>query len=278
MFVSDKIVYLQMPKAGSTHVTNILKKHCGGRAERVHSPLKDQSRYSSRIIASSVRDPWDWYVSQWAFACTRHGRLRDYFENLPRSEFRQALKHRDFASMLRFPIRTLAGRPDWKRLCSDPANDANFREWLRLVLGSEGVHIGLEGYASSPIKAVVGFMTYRFLALTTEYTEWTRAGRKCRSYDEIASFADKHTIVTQVLRVETLNEDLLGLLKTAGLEVSPADAVQWGKHNTSVRREYSDYYDEETSLLVERRERFIIERFGYRPIRRASAGNSFAVS
>src|SRR5215212_5182721 len=233
MFVTDKIVYLQMQKTGSTHVTNVLAKYCGGRYEEKHSQLKDHRQRGCRLIVSSVRNPWDWYVSQWAFGCTRHGELRRYFDNLPRSELRQAVRRGDFGSMLRFPLGTLIGRPDWQSLYSDPNNEANFREWLRLILEFEGLHIGSQGYASSPVKNAVGLMTYLFLALTTKYAEWMRTGRKCRTYDEVSVFADKHGIVNQVLRPETLNEDLFNLLKATGADVSRKEAAEWGKFNTS---------------------------------------------
>jgi hypothetical protein len=265
MFVSDRIIYLQMQKAGSTHATKVLQKYCGGRADIQHEQLRDHRQYSSQLIVSSVRNPWDWYVSLWGFGCKREGGLRDYLVKLPLSELRLALKYLDFDSVSRFVPRTWAGRPDWKRLYSDVADASNFREWLKLVLGPEGQHIGLEGYASSPVKAAAGLMTYRFLALTTDYTAWMRAGRKCQSYDEVAEFADKHTIVSQVLRAETLNEDLQRLLNAAGIDVSPAEAAEWGKHNISLRRAYSEYFDEDTFRLVETRERFIIDRFGYDP-------------
>ena len=273
MFVSDKIILLQMQKAGSTHATKILQKYCDGRAENQHEQLKDPARYGSRLIVSSVRNPWDWYVSLWGFGCKREGGLRDYLIKLPFSELQLALKHLDLGSLSSFASRTLSGRPDWKRLYSDAGDTANFREWLKLALGPEGQHIAMEGYASSPVKAVVGLMTYRFLALTTDYVAWLRTGRKCRTYDEVVAFADSHTIVSRVLRAETLDQDLLELLKRAKIDVSSADAANWGKHNISHRRAYSEYYDEETSRLVESRERFIVDRFGYEPPIAASGGN-----
>jgi predicted transcriptional regulator len=265
MFVSEKIIFLQMQKAGSTHATKVLRKYCDGRDYAQHEQLKDHRRYSSRLIVSSVRNPWDWYVSLWGFGCKKEGGLRDYLIKLPFSELHLAVRYLDFSSVSSFASRTLSGRPDWKRLYSDVTDTANFREWLRLILGREGQHIAMEGYASSPVKAVVGLMTYRFLALTTDYGAWMRVGRKCRTYDEVVDFADKHTIVSRVLRAETLDEDLLELLTAAGIEVSPADTATWGKHNISYRRAFSEYYDEETSRLVESRERFIVDRFGYEP-------------
>jgi hypothetical protein len=266
VFVSDEIVYLQMPKTGSTHATIVLHQYCeGARDEEKHSRLKDHRGYASQLIVSSVRNPWDWYVSLWAFGCTGHGGLWHYFNNLPRSELREAVKHKDLGSVLRFPFRTLGGHPDWRRLYSDSGNAEHFRKWLMLMLGPEGLHVGHEGYASSPVKASAGFMTYSFVGLTTDYSEWMRRGRKCRSGDELAAFADEYSIVDRVLRAEALNEDILSLMETAGMKVEPAEAAEWGRHNVSVRRNYADYYDEETRDLVQRRDRFIIERFGYQP-------------
>lgn len=277
MFVSDKIVYLQMHKAASTHITRVLQEYCDGHVVMKHAKLKDPRSSSSSFVVSSVRNPWDWYVSLWAFGCKglKVGGLHNYFDDLPGSEIRLALSHLNVRCALTSAARALSGHPNWQRLYSDHRNEANFREWLKLILGSEGMHIGFEGYASSAIKRVVGLMTYRFLALTTDYVEWMRSGRKCRSYEEVVDFAEKHTILNDVLRVETLDQDILRLLEIAGINVSPTDAAHWGKHNTSVRREYSEYYDEQTSGLVKSRERFIIERFCYRPDVRREAKESF---
>jgi hypothetical protein len=265
MFASDKIIYLQMQKAGSTHATKVLQKYCEGRADIQHEQLKDPRRHASKLIVSSVRNPWDWYVSLWGFGCRREGGLRDYIDNLPLRELRIAVEQLDFQSVLNFPLRSWSGRPDWLRLYSDVTDAANFREWLKLLLGEEGQHIGLEGYAASPVKEAVGLMTYRFLALTTDYSAWMREGRKCRRYDDVVAFAQNHMIVNEVLRAETLNDDLLRLLKAAGVDVSPIDVVGWGKHNTTPRRAYIEYFDEETFGLVANRERFIVDRFGYDP-------------
>jgi hypothetical protein len=266
MFVSENIVYLQMQKTGSTHATILLEKYCGGRKERAHALLEDYERYKSRHIVSSVRNPWDWYVSLWAFGCARQGTLRRYLKRLPWSELTEALRHRDphtvVTSMLRLLARPRNGR-DWAELYSDVMNKAHFRRWLGLLLGPEGRHIGVEGYASSAVKKAVGFMTYRFLALTTEYAQWTAYGRKCRSYEEVVAFADDHTITDRILRMESLNSDLLSLFTSAGIAVPPEDSSAWSAHNQSVHRGYDEYYDDDTRELVAKRDRFIVDRFGY---------------
>ena len=267
MLISKDVVYLQMHKAGSTHATNILQRYCGGHLGARHSQLEDYESLRPRLIVSSIRDPWDWYVSLWAFGCTGHGRLREYVDRLPFSELKEARRNRDITTILRFPFRLMrwfAAGPEWTALYADPMDEVNFRKWLKLLLGAEGQHVGREGYASSPIKAVVGLMTYRFLALTTEYSEWVARGRKCRTYANVLAFAERHTITDRILRTEFLNDDLASLLNSVGVIVSQEEAAAWGKGNTSVRSRSVDYYDEETQELVAARDRFIVERFGYR--------------
>ena len=262
MFITDDIVFLEMEKTGSTFATDVLETYCGGRLKEKHSSMRDH-RDASKIIVSSVRNPWDWYVSMWAFSCSAQGELHHYFRDLPRSEFRRLRAERDFPSLLWFFIRTLTGRPDWMPLFSDPFDRSNFRKWLRLMLGREGQHIGARGYAASPVKTVAGYMTFRFLGLTTDYNAWIRVGRKCRTYKEIERFAENHSIAQKILRMEHLNEDLADLLVLAGVDVSVAALDEWRMANVSQRYDYRDYYDDPARELVRKRDRFIVDRFGY---------------
>lgn len=267
MFVSKDIVYLQMQKTGSTHATRLLQRYCGGYVEQKHSQLKQCERFRSSLIVSSIRNPWDWYVSLWAFGCMGKGGLRNYLGRLPLSEFTEARRRADLATIMKFPFRLVlwpGQRREWIALYSDASNAANFRSWLKLVLGREGQRIGKNGYASSPINAAVGFMTYRFLALTTEYQCWMAEGRKCRTYSEVLAFADRRTITDRILRMESLNNDLASLLNSAGIPLSPKDVAEWGRHNSSDHQQTFEYYDAETRDLVARRERFIVDRFGYK--------------
>lgn len=266
MFVGKKLVYLQMQKTGSTHVTKVLKQNLNGKTRERHEQLEDYESFRDRPIVSSVRNPWDWYVSLWAFGCAGSGGFHKYLIHNPWSEIRHALKYRDTGGIANALLRlaTQAGRrPDWKALYSDAKNEANFRAWLKLVLGAEGRHIAKEGYSASPVKNVIGFMTFRFLALTTAYDKWNSEGRKARSYAELTAFADTHTVASRILRMEALNEELLELLTSLGKKLSMEDLEAIGKTNASSHRKYDTYYDDETYRLVAERDRFIIERYGY---------------
>ncbi|MCB1447678.1 MAG: hypothetical protein KDJ87_18315 [Rhizobiaceae bacterium] len=266
MFVGKKLVYLQMQKTGSTHVTKVLKQNIKGKTRERHEQLEDYAAFADRPIISSVRNPWDWYVSLWAFGCSGGGGFHKYLIHNPWSEIRHAIRYRKAGAVVGSLVRLvtrIGRRPDWKALYSDARNEANFRIWLKLVLGAEGLHIAKEGYAASPVRNVIGFMTFRFLALTTAYDKWNGLGRKAGTYEELAAFADAHTVTSRILRMESLNEELLDLLTSVGKTISMEDLEAIGKTNASSHRKYDTYYDDETYRLVAERDRFIIERYGY---------------
>lgn len=266
MYVSKKLVYLQMQKTGSTHVTRVLKHRTKGSQRERHEQLQDYQKFTDRLIVSSVRNPWDWYVSLWAYGCSGKGGVYRYLLLTPWSEIRQSRRNGGLASAARSTLRAVSQvgrRPDWKDLYADVANEENYRTWLKLVLGEEGRHIQKEGYGASPVKDVVGFMTYRFLALTTAFDKWNETGRQARSYDDILRFAGEHTIAKRILRMESLNTDIHALLNSIGIDISMDTLEAIGKTNASRHLKYDSYYDEETFDLVARRDRFIIDQHGY---------------
>jgi hypothetical protein len=267
MFISDRFVYLQMQKTGSTHVTKVLKKYSGGRTTEKHGQMTDPDAFRDRLVVSSIRNPWDWYVSLWSFGCEGGGGLFKYLTSLPVSEVRHAWRYKDWPSTAQSVLRLatqIGRRPDWSGAYTKTHEpEQNFRTWLKLMLGPEGLHIAKEGYAASAIKTSAGFMTYRFLALTTDYRHWNTQGRAAQDYDELVAFADRHSIARRILRMETLNGNLAGLLQDFEFDVSIDDLDAIAKTNTSTHRKYDSYYDDETYRLVAERERFIIDRFGY---------------
>jgi hypothetical protein len=266
MFISKKIVYLEMQKTGSTHVRQVLKRYVGGKTGERHEQLVDYESMKDRLIASSIRNPWDWYVSLWNFGCSGSGGLARYLTHAPISEIRHATQHSGWGVGLSTAGRALArfGRhPQWRKLYSDRDNQDHFRAWLRLILGEEGLFIAKEGYAASAIKTEIGLMTFRFLALTTEFNAWNAVGRQTTSRERIRAFASTHGIARRILRMEQLNQDLHDLLAVIGKPVSIEELDAIGKTNASAHAKYGHYYDAETIELVAQRDWLIIERFGY---------------
>ena len=80
MFVGKKLVYLQMQKTGSTHVTKVLKENLKGKTRERHEQLEDYEAYKDRPVISSIRNPWDWYVSMWAYGHTKENPLYSHIK------------------------------------------------------------------------------------------------------------------------------------------------------------------------------------------------------
>ena len=71
MFVSDKLVYLQMQKTASTHIAKTLAAVVGGEQHLQHKRLAIDP--AGRLVVASIRNPWSWYVSLWAYGCRGGG-------------------------------------------------------------------------------------------------------------------------------------------------------------------------------------------------------------
>src|SRR5690348_9457187 len=73
MFVSDRIVLVELQKTGCTHIRNLLMELVGGQLVEKHNRVDPRMFRDGRVFLGSVRDPWDWYISNWAFSCDGQG-------------------------------------------------------------------------------------------------------------------------------------------------------------------------------------------------------------
>jgi hypothetical protein len=266
VFVSSNLVYLQMQKTGCTHIASVLGAWEQGKSRgRKHQPLTFDR--AGRLVVSSVRNPWDWYVSLWAYGSMGKGAV---FESLTRDHVRDAaaatvtFQPRRFVSSIRH-YRATKGRRrgDWRPTYGDPYNPAMFRHWLRQILGESGRRDLGEGYNKSGVKTVCGFMTYRFLKLCTAHDAWKKTGIHLSNEDDLRSFVDDHFLCDSIIRTETLEDDLATVLQRLGHDATPDALRQSRRTNTSERMGYQAYYDRECRDLVAERDRLLIERFGY---------------
>ena len=77
MFVTDKLIYLQMQKTACSHIAAMLAETVGGRKIGLHIPLPRRLHSTDKHVVGSIRNPWDWYVSQWSYGCAGRGALRN---------------------------------------------------------------------------------------------------------------------------------------------------------------------------------------------------------
>ena len=88
MFKSDHIIYIQMQKTGCTHIASLLSSLFNGEQIGKHNAAPaDDITQKDKFFLSSIRNPWDWYLSLWTYGIQGSGGLRNRLttRNLTRS-------------------------------------------------------------------------------------------------------------------------------------------------------------------------------------------------
>ncbi len=267
MFVSEKIVFVELQKTGCTHIRDLLHEFVGGNLVGKHNQAGRRLFSDGRVFLGSVRDPWDWHVSLWAFGCQRKGTV---FGNVTKEGIK--FKGRGWrTNPLRAFHELLQSSPhrnadEWKRTYRDADDPGAFRDWLRMM-HDKASPPDVEGYAQSPLHRVAGFMTYSYLkTFACKKGEW--AGLNAIATPaQLLEYEKGHCFIDHFIRNEHLESDLIGALKSAGVEVraeTESDVMSRPKTNaTSRKRKLDYYYDAESERLVARWDRLIVDKFGY---------------
>lgn len=275
MLIADKLVFIEFRNTGASHVEKLLLKIVGGEVDnRAHVPTEELLA-SGRKMFGSIRDPWGWYLSLWTFGCAQQGEL--YQRMVNEKSWRKVIEKIEANAK----ARTHDAPPDEARRITlpeqlgaeraksfwyaDDDNVAAFREWLRVVCALQTRRVVEMGFAQSPISKIGGLMTYRYFhlyvrgAASMPVTVGTQEG--------LRSFETQHLVLDHIIRQDSLTEDLVQALEQCGVALSDAqrkliyDAKPTGKAARSAGIER--FYDAASVDLVARREKFIIERFGY---------------
>jgi hypothetical protein len=262
MLTTDRLVYLQLQKTGGTHVARLLTEHLDAVQATKHSRLG--GRGGDRFVLGSVRNPWDWYVSLWAYGCGGNGTLR----------------HRLTAPAGRAPgpatARLLYAFNERRRPAArwqevyEPTDDGptRFRAWLHLVLDPDRRFDLHEGYGFSRVWRTGGLYSFRFLRLYTSPYRALLMGRPYRTTADLRAHYEQHRLADGYIRQERLDDDLLEVLREQYPELSDEQmkaitASSTVPTNVSDRRETGHYFDDETIRLVAERERLLVDLFGY---------------
>ena len=268
MFVSDKIVFMELQKTGCTHIRNLLKEIVGGKFVERHIQADPRLFTDGRFFLGSIRDPWDWHVSVWAYCCDGKG---DFFSNVATRGIR--LRDRGWRMHpYSLFLELLQSRPNWhpeqwKRTFRDVNDAGAFRQWLYMLHDETYWPDVGEGYWRCALNRFAGLLTYRYMKIFTCKKGELGSLRAVSTPEQLAEHERKHCFVDYFIRNETLEADLLAALKSAKLEIphtAEAGMMSRPRTNTSSKKHGSRYYyDEETEKLVGDRNRFIVDKFGY---------------
>jgi hypothetical protein len=232
MLVTDKFVFLHLPRSGGTFVSEVIRKFFPSAHEIGYHLPRDllPREYSHLPVLGTVRNPWEfyasWYHHQYSnirysplknvlFCCLSENRELDFVQTI-----RNALSLGMSDDKLDFLIQTLPENFNYQeRHIPNLTKDV-----MRKIRGTG-----------------IGLYTFRF--------------------NQLFGPADD----VFFCRIESLRSDLMAFFERIG---AASDALRryvlgLDKKNISEHLHYSTYYTPELAELVLIRDRPLIERFGY---------------
>ena len=243
MLVTDKFVFLHLPRTGGTFVYDIIEKFFPGAQEiGYHLPRSVLPRdYSHLPILGTVRNPWEFYASWYEHqhSNVKYSRLRNVLFGCL-SEDRTL----DFGRTIGNALALGVSDDKLDRLIQ--ALPENFQYQKRHIPNiTKEVMRKIRGTG-------LGLYTFRF--------------------NQLFGCADD----VFFCRLESLRSDLVKFFEMIGAASDALRQYVLGleKKNASEHLHYSTYYTPELVDLVSNRDRPLIERFGYTFERSPSVENS----
>ena len=267
MYVCDDFIYVQMHKTGCTHITSIFSELFGGNQINgdinfgKHNSLTPEQVKSRKYIVSSIRNPWDWYLSLWTYGVQGKGKL---MLRLTKRHILRSLQFNEIYGGLFSELRKKTHI--WKKLYCTDEDIISFRQWIKRIHDPIYSRDLGEGYAETLVKNWCGFMTYRYLYLNCGRQDLLKS--KIRSYELLKDFEKENCYINFFLRQENLEEDVYDFSrKIKNLNIADKKVIFNKCKTNQSKRSFliSEYYDRETIDLVSCRDRLLIEKFNYCP-------------
>ena len=265
MYISDKCVFIELEKTGSSHVLLMLQKlESGGVIVGKHNRISEDLLSSDRMILGSIRNPWDWYVSQWGYGCEGGGGLM-----LRQTGF--GLKGYGMRDHPWFALRSILHQPfkpveKWKYLYEDIRDPERFRMWLKLMFDPKRRHDIGNGYGHSRLSSFAGYLTYSYLYLYSKNISELYSS-ELQSWADVERIESEQNIVNFFIMNESLEENIIQALTQMGVEVSKEkqhELYTSPRTRESAReRDLSYYYDQSSIDMVAQREKFVVNKFSY---------------
>jgi len=274
MVICDELIYIQLQKTGCTHIASLLLEIFRGETIGKHNAATPEQIATPRFFLSSIRDPWDWYLSLWTYGVGGRGALMD---RLTKRKLVRATRELFGAKS---PVRTMRNRllavrdeltrdvDAWRNTYDRSDNVAAFRSWMRLMHDPRNAFSLGEGYADTLIAERFGFMTHRYLILCCQRLQELTVPGAIGTYEELRRFDQRNCYIQQFVRQESLEQSLCEALEHIRPLTTAERKIIFDakKINKSERKlALRDYYDRETIELVHQRDRLIVDKFGYRP-------------
>jgi hypothetical protein len=265
MYLAEKFVFVELHKTGCTHIVRLLQETTTGEVIGKHNAPSQKILGSSRTFIGSIRNPWEWYVSLWAYGCDKKGGV---YHQVTKKNTLSRVGYNWLTDPLYsiFLLRNnISKNPDaWLECYSRPDDPNSFRKWLYMLHDRKHWHDVGEGYGKYAMSHSAGLLTYRYLKLFCK-----NDFIKIRELDDLQTFEKNNCYIDYFIHNENLEHDFFAALSLAGLnlpEEQKSRVHSISKTNTSSKKHAAAYYyDKETIKLVSDREQLIINKFGYKP-------------
>jgi hypothetical protein len=268
MFLSDELIYIQMPKTACTFIGARLSEVFDGEFIGRHNAATPEQIDSGRTVVTSIRDPWEWYLSVWTFGVLGEGAVRSRLtrRNVSRA-LKLALKHP--GRNVTTPLRELHRDIDWWKDVYGSAEDVQrFRAWLKAVHSPENAYVLGREYGNMVLPALCGFLTYRYLFLCCRDTRPLYDAKSIVTHADLKKYDAAQCYIDDFIRVEQIDSDLCAVIERfKPLNDEVRSRIVSGERVNASQRAHAltDYYDRECLELVGQRDRLIVEKFGYSP-------------
>lgn len=255
MFISDKLVYLALHKTGCSHTIKLLSsvKELNGKIIGKHNTIYDVSpqelgNLEQKIKSGNIRNPWDWYVSLWAFGSMKKGAL---YEMLIEKRWYKKIKH---------PQSFFTPVAEWKKVYSNVEDKALFRQWLSMLLKKRRKDI--IGFGNKNIPNNIGLMTFRYLQLYSY--DFNENVNLLNDFSKLKTFDEQYNFIDHFIYNDNLEKDFIELMDKAGIDKTVVnELIKMPKTNTSKRDSYQQYYDQETIDIVAQSDKLIIDKHNF---------------
>lgn len=261
---TDKLVFVEMQKTGSSFVNKMLRRcDLGAREEGFKHHRVSAEQLGDRLLLASCRNPWNWYVSVFNYACGGRGVLEKRLTKYRLERHGSGAPWYDTARYL--AVQFIKPRQRFKELHADGSPEA-FRQWVRRLHGRRGRWTVAERFAGSPLHRSIGLYSWRFLYLLARDEE-DLYDRSLARPAGLQALLREGLFEHHLLRTESLATDLVAGLHRAGHVLSEADeaTILESKPNNQSKRRREPYYDRETARLVYELDGALADRFGYQP-------------
>jgi hypothetical protein len=252
MFISDKIVFIHLQKTGGVHISQLFSLLICGEKITGHPPLEEAQR--SKFIIGSIRNPWDWYVSLWAYGCknkgsTKHNLTRQLNSSKIDTMLGKGINGYHPPAWQRWKIRRAEKNKNvqqWLECYQDSNDPEQFRQWLRLLLNSRHKRDIQEGFALSPVSKDGGLLTYRHLVLQSTLGKKLYTDSSLQNYSKLKNAFHSNSLLNHTIRTEHITEDMLSIIDKIGVaDITTAKELVMAKgkkrHNTSNRNSAAFY-------------------------------------